>query len=913
MTTNQTLELNYPNSYLLQAIFERSPDGMIITDDNCTCLEVNAATCNLFGLTRLELIGRSLTDFIELRCSLEQDGQNLVPTEVTRACCPLHRTDGSLHEVEYAVAVHYLPNLHLITLRDSSHSQSSRAELLHQSQERFLHLVQTSSDWVWEINENRVYTYCSPKVMSILGHEPKEIIGKTPFELMPDHEGHLMARAFRNIFNNYEPFYNLESIHFHKNGHLVIVETSGVPIFDLDGGFRGYRGISRDITDRKRVEQSLQERELQIASIANNIVCSIYRLVIYDDQRMEMQFISTGLYEITGVMPEIVMSDPQKLFTLIHPEDREQCDRMLQRAIASLQPFTNEFRLRSASGQVKWVRDSARISPLAAGGAIVDGVLIDISDRKQAEEALRRSENNLAEAQRLAHLGSWQLDLTTRHTVWSDEVFRIFGLEVGQPIPGYRELLSRYGLRDATKIAASFRQAVANGKSFEIESEITRSDGTLRYLLVKGNPVFNLEGQVSQLFGMVLDITERKQAEAVMADLAAIVKFSDDAIIGMTLNGTITSWNLGAQFIYGYTAAEAVGQNIITLLVPRGEIVGISGPDSRAAQDIIGYYTTPHLRKDGKIIEVLMTISPVKDAFGNITGSSVIARDISDRRAVERMKDEFISVVSHELRTPLTAIHGALGLLQTGNLGELAGKGQRMLEIAVKNTRRLIRLTNDILDLESLESGKVKLSQGNCDIADLIDQVVQELQPIADKAEVSLSVSTISVKIFADSDRIIQVLTNLLSNAIKFSFPGSQVQLSVAVVKDRSLLPPSSRDTIAAQQEQKTLLVTVKDYGRGIPSDKLDSIFERFQQVDASDSRQKGGTGLGLAICRSIVQQHGGRIWAESVVDRGSSFFLSLPILSALSQSLPGLYPISGSEDVSPDPSSMLTELPPNS
>jgi PAS domain S-box-containing protein len=905
---NQALELNHPNSYHRQAIFERNPDGMIIADDNCTCLEINTAACNLLGLTRLELIGARLTDFIELRCGLRQDGDKLVPIEVMRVCCPLHRADGSMHEVEYAVATNYLPNLHLITLRDISHSQSVEAELLHQSQERFLHLVQTSSDWVWEINENRVYTYCSPKVMSILGYAPKEIIGKTPFDLMPDLEGHRMARAFKNIFNNHEPFYNLESIHFHRNGHLAIVETSGVPIFDLDEGFRGYRGISRDITDLKRVEKSLQERELQIASIANNIVCSIYRLVIHADNRMELPFISTGLYEITGIMPESVMTEPQKLFTLIHPEDREQCDRILLSAIDSLQPFTNEFRLISASGQVKWVRDSARLSPLASGGVVIDGVLIDISDRKQAEEALRQSENNLAEAQRLAHLGSWQLDLTTHHTVWSDEVFRIFGLEVDRPIPSYRELLSKYGLRDATKIAASFRQAVTNGKSFEIESEITRSDGTLRYLLVKGNPVFNLKGQVSQLFGMVLDITERKQAEAVMADLAAIVKFSDDAIIGMTLNGTITSWNLGAQFIYGHTAAEAVGKNIISLLVPRGDVVGISGPDSKAAQDIIGYYTTPHLRKDGKIIEVLMTISPVKDAFGNITGSSVIARDISDRRAVERMKDEFISVVSHELRTPLTAIHGALGLLQTGNLGQLGEQGQRMLEIAVKNTRRLIRLTNDILDLESLESGKVKLSQEHCDIANLIDQVVQEIQPIADKAKVTLSVSSTSVRILADGDRIIQVLTNLLSNAIKFSFSGNQVQLNVAVVNDRSLLPPSSRDTMLAQQGQKTLLVTVKDYGRGIPADKLDSIFERFQQVDASDSRQKGGTGLGLAICRSIVQQHGGRIWAESIVDRGSSFFLSLPIVSpAIEQPLPEIDTIGGID--SGNPGSMLTEL----
>jgi CheY-like chemotaxis protein len=223
------------------------------------------------------------------------------------------------------------------------------------------------------------------------------------------------------------------------------------------------------------------------------------------------------------------------------------------------------------------------------------------------------------------------------------------------------------------------------------------------------------------------------------------------------------------------------------------------------------------------------------------------------------MKDEFVSVVSHELRTPLTSIRGALGLLASGLLTTQPEQGKRMLEIAVNNTDRLVRLINDILDIERIESGKVIMAKETCDAANLMIQAADAIRVIAEKAEVTLSVSPVSARLWADPDRIIQTLTNLLGNAIKFSTAGSTVWLT------------------AHLGEQ--MLFQVKDQGRGIPADKLETIFERFGQIDASDSRKKGGTGLGLAICRSIVQQHEGRIWAESTLGEGSTFFFTLPVL----------------------------------
>ncbi|MBW4623437.1 MAG: PAS domain S-box protein [Cyanosarcina radialis HA8281-LM2] len=411
--------------------------------------------------------------------------------------------------------------------------------------------------------------------------------------------------------------------------------------------------------------------------------------------------------------------------------------------------------------------------------------------------------------------------------------------------------------------------------------EITKRDWT--YVRQDGSSfpvrlwVTALRDQKNQITGFVAignDISDRKYAQEALFQLAALVESSEDAIIGMDLQGKIISWNTGAQRIYGYTAEEVEGQALVSLLVPKVEdddflrVFDDSEPETQ-----LDHRETQHITKDGRSIDVFLTVSPVMDSEGNITGASTIARDISDRRAVEQMKNEFVSVVSHELRTPLTSIRGSLGLLLTGKLGTLSDKGQRMLEIAVNNTDRLIRLINDILDLERLESGKVTLNKQPCQIADLMQQAAEVMQSMADKAGVSLSVSPVSLQVAADPDRLIQVLTNLLSNAIKFSPSGGTIWLTA-----------NSEDRINLAANNPTVLIEVKDQGRGIPADKLEKVFGRFQQVDASDARQKGGTGLGLAICRNIVHQHGGRIWVESQLGEGSTFSFTLSAIASPEQ-----------------------------
>ena len=250
--------------------------------------------------------------------------------------------------------------------------------------------------------------------------------------------------------------------------------------------------------------------------------------------------------------------------------------------------------------------------------------------------------------------------------------------------------------------------------------------------------------------------------------------------------------------------------------------------------------------------------------------------DVTDRREVDRMKNEFISVVSHEMRTPLTSIKGALGLIASGATGTLSDTAQRMIDIAANNTNRLIRLVNDTLDIERIESGLIALVRTEVDLIELVPRRRRHHAPVAEREGVHILVDETHAsdfRVMADSDRIIQTVTNLLSNTVKFSPSGSSVAVSVdggaAGLEDAT--PSRSGDRSRA---------------RRAPERALD-IFVRFHQVDASDSRDKGGTGLGLAICKSIVEEHGGRIWMEATRGGGATCVFTLPLSSTVSDENP--------------------------
>jgi PAS domain S-box-containing protein len=368
----------------------------------------------------------------------------------------------------------------------------------------------------------------------------------------------------------------------------------------------------------------------------------------------------------------------------------------------------------------------------------------------------------------------------------------------------------------------------------------------------------------SELYQLLQEELKQRQRveEALRQNEALFRSLSESSPVGifrLDERGKCIYTNPRYQEISGFTFEETLGDNW-KQFIHTEDLEGFWS-DWSASVALKQEFSAElrYLEKEGTIRFCRLRTAPILAWQDKLIGHVGTIEDITESRTMEKMQSEFISIVSHELRTPLASIRGSLGLLAAGIFQDRPESAQQMLDIAASDTERLVRLVNDILDLDRLESSKVNLLKQWCDTATILQKSVEAIHTTAAENQINLSIEPSSLKIWADPDRIVQTIVNLLSNAIKFSPPESTVTLRVEDLTDR-------------------VLFAVSDRGRGIPPDKLETIFGRFQQVDASDSRQKGGTGLGLAICRSIVQQHGGRIWVESKLGKGSSFYFTLPI-----------------------------------
>ncbi len=495
----------------------------------------------------------------------------------------------------------------------------------------------------------------------------------------------------------------------------------------------------------------------------------------------------------------------------------------------------------------------------------------ELLQRVQTEQQLRQSEEQRRLALDLTHLGFWDLHMPTGEMTWNDNHFTLLGLPVSSTSPRYETWRDAIHPDDVERVEQLFRSSIETRTDYAAEYRVVHPNGSEHWILSRGRAVYDDQNQPLRSLGVVLDISDRKQMEASLQESdrrwRSLLDNVQLVVIELDINGNVEYVNPFFLELTGYQLNEVVGQSWFSSFLSPGQQPRLQVTFREILErNFHSHYQNPILTKSGEERMIAWSNTLLRDPAGQPIGTISIGEDITERYKIERMKAEFISVVSHELRTPLTSMQAALSLLSEKIIDPTSAEGEVTIQIATEGTDRLVRLVNDILDLERLESGKVHLSKHPCDIDELVQTAIAQMQEMANQADITLEANACAYTVEADSDRILQVLTNLLSNAIKFSPNHSVVRLTVEL-QDFG-------------ETNSCLLFTIHDQGRGIPADNLESIFERFHQVDASDSREKGGTGLGLAICRSIIQQHGGEIWAQSTLNEVSTFYFTLPIFT---------------------------------
>ena len=437
------------------------------------------------------------------------------------------------------------------------------------------------------------------------------------------------------------------------------------------------------------------------------------------------------------------------------------------------------------------------------------------------------------------------------------------------------ELLQRSGRQDThpddlpETEAGLARIAAGEVATFTQEKRYLHKNGSPVWVSISVSPHRDAAGTIDGLIGVMESIAERRRLDEASRRLAAIVESSDDAIIGKDLNGIITAWNRGAQEIFGYTAEETTGRSIM-MLIPaerQDEETEILGRIRKG--DKVVHFETQRLRKDGTLIDVSLTVSPVHDASGRVIGASKIARDISERKRSEtlliesdRRKDEFIATLAHELRNPLAPIRNALQVMWFAQDRKVMEEAHSMVE---RQLAQMVRLVDDLLDVNRITRGTLELRRESVELASIVQSAVETSRPLIEAGRHLLTVDLpiTPVRISADPMRLTQVLLNLLNNASKYTPRGGRIWLTAKV-------------------EGTEVVISCRDNGIGIPPDMLERVFTMFAQIDNALDRAQGGLGVGLSLVKSLVELHGGRVTARSAgPGKGSEFELRLPMLAS--------------------------------
>jgi PAS domain S-box-containing protein len=738
-------------------------------------------------------------------------------------------------------------------LREKDKAQA----ILRRNQEDLADFFENATIGLHRVSPEGIIQWANKAELKMLGYAPEEYIDHPVIKFHVDQE---KITEVLNRLKKGEAVHDFEAQLRCKDGGVrdVVMDSN---VMMENGKIVYARGFTRDVTDRKQIEKVLYAQEKWFRTLIENST-DIITLV---NAEGAILYSSPSTTRILGYRLEEYIG--RNIFEFVHLDELEAITGLFGQVLQKPGNFvSSECRYRHKNGSWLWLEGSA--SNMVADESIRAVVINcrDITARKRAEEALRQSEERLhgifeSSKDAIAYVG---LDGSILDV--NEGFVQLTGYEKKELL-GKRRFVDltpqEYHLRDEEV----FHSVLATGQWNEYEKEYVRKDGLRVPVLVTTFLVRGSDNKPAGLAAIVKDITERKKAEEERFRLAAIVDSSSDAIIGKTLDGTITSWNRGAQELYGYSSDEMIGRQI-SILIPSDHPHELSEIVYRLKKgQSINQMESVRVCKDGRNITVSLTISPIKNAQGKIIGASTIGRDITERKRIEqqlqetaRLKSEFTSTVSHELRTPLAISKEALSLLLREKVGPVSVKQNEILKIASTNIDRLCFLIDDILDFSKIEAGKMEIHKESLDVIPIVEESCKGWKLRADFKKIALNMTAPEGPLVLPVDKIrfLQILSNLLNNAAKFTPEGGRIE-------------------IAVEDQPDAVKFSVSDSGPGIAPDDLPKLFQKFQQLKRTHGPGARGTGLGLSIVKSLVELHGGEIAVKSALGKGSNFMFRLP------------------------------------
>ncbi len=625
---------------------------------------------------------------------------------------------------------------------------------------------------------------------------------------------------------------------------------------------------------RNRLEAGFGEQKHWRTALA-----SIGDAVIATDSAGLVTFLNPVAESLCGVpLGDSVGRQLRDIFHIINERTRGPVENPVDQVLATGMTIAlaNHTVLITPDGKETPIDDSA--APIVGEDGQVSGVVLvfrDVTEKRRAAElndwlaAIVESSNDI--------IASKTLDGVI--TSWNRGAEAILGYTAGEIVGNHVSMLvPPEHIEDVDAILSRIRRGE---KVDHYQTKRRRKDGTVIDVSLTVSPIRNEEGEIIGASKVGRDISSQLKSAELNDWLAAIVESSDDIIASKDLEGVITSWNRGAERILGYTAAEVVG-NHISMLVPPEHIEDVDAILSRIRRgEKVDHYQTKRRRKDGTVIDVSLTVSPIRNERGEIIGASKVGRDITaekraleererlleaaqsaraDAEAANRLKDEFLATLSHELRTPLNAILGWARILGTGPVDpEDLREG---LEVIDRNARMQTQIVEDLLDISRVISGNLRLDVQRVNLLDVINAAIATATPAAEAKGVRVKkvLDPLAGQVSGDPARLQQVIWNLLTNAVKFTPKGGHVKVLLERVNSHVEL-------------------SISDTGIGIKPEFLPHVFERFRQEDSSTTRRHGGLGLGLAIVKQLTESHGGAVRAKSPGEgQGATFVVSLPI-----------------------------------